>query len=126
LASRYKLWKITGLKYRKTNDGRNFLTERYNMAAQKFIWTVHNLRISGVEHSVFCLDEISIQNHSKKFIWKGLARKGDLEVSPGKGSKHIACYSGSAKQTSILKASGFFVHGYRQNTRLRPSFRNDR
>jgi hypothetical protein len=67
----YKILKSIRFKCRKTNDGRKFLMQRGDIVAVgiriKFLKTVHNLRITGVERPVFYLDETWVnQNHSKK------------------------------------------------------------
>jgi hypothetical protein len=62
----YNILKSTGFKYRETNDGHKFLTERGDILAVriKFLRTVHNLRIPGGERPVFYLDELWVnQNH---------------------------------------------------------------
>jgi hypothetical protein len=85
-----KILKSIGSKYRKTNHGRKFLVERGDIVAVririKFLSTVHNLRITGDDRSVFYLDETCMGQPKsfKKVHLAGLIKKGRLESSSRK------------------------------------------
>jgi hypothetical protein len=59
----YKILKISGFKYRKTNDGSKFLVERGCTvdARSKFLRAVHNL--SGNRRPEFYLDETWVKQY---------------------------------------------------------------
>jgi hypothetical protein len=111
VSSVYKILKSIGFKYRKISDGRKFLVERGDIVAAriKFLWTVHNLRITGDERPEFYFDETWVeQNHSKKYIWQDSSRKEGLRVPPGKGL--LCATQDQQKRALFLTASGSFAH----------------
>ena len=96
-----------GFRFKRTNDGRKYLSERGDIVAArlKFLRTLHNLRTSGDSHPIFYLVETWVkQNHARKdmarFVWK----KGGLKVPVGKGSRLIICHAGCAS-TGFIPAS---------------------
>jgi hypothetical protein len=53
------------------------------VTGHKFLQTLHNLKISADECSIFYLDETWVnQNCSRKYIWQDKSRKGSLEIPP--------------------------------------------
>jgi hypothetical protein len=110
----YKIWKSIVFKYKKTNEGRKFLTERADIVATrtKFFRTLHNLSISGDERPVFYLDETWVnKNHSEKCIWQDLSRKGGfggLRIPPGKRSRPILFHARPAETGFVLESKRIF------------------
>jgi hypothetical protein len=94
----YTILKSNGLKYRKISDRCKFLMKKGDVAARKFLQTLHSLRISADEYPIFYLDETWVnQNCSTKYTWQEESRKGSLEIPPLKKGRFIVCHIGSAK-----------------------------
>lgn len=110
-SSTYRILRNLGFKYRKSNDGRQFLMERGDIVAAriKFLRTMHRIRTSGDTRPIFYLDETWVnQNHSLKYIWQDTGKNGGLKVPVGKGSRLIVCHVGSAKTGFIPDSKWVF------------------
>lgn len=112
--SNTSIWRILknlGFKYKKSNDGRNFLMERNDIVAAriKFLRKMHNIRNESSPRPIIYLDETWInQNHSKQYIWQDSTSRGGLKVPVGKGSRLIICHAGSAQHGFIEGAQLVF------------------
>jgi len=95
-----RILRSINFKYKKCNNGRQFLMERNDIVALRntFLRKMCNLRFSGDTRPVIYLDETWMnQNHSRIHTWQSDMNSEGFKVPTGKGDRLIIFHAGAAK-----------------------------